>query len=320
MNLDNLKNSGLIHKEALEHDQHDFYNELVTAITGFYISKGGSAKYIEAKDLDNEYVHNSWGCRDEDYIGPVDIITAGCSQTYGQGVPVETRWSSKLGKILGASVVTLAVPGWSLQSMVNSVMSYIVKFGKPKVVALYIPDLFRLDFVANKDILDIGPQQEENGEAVRLVCTALEHPSHMPNFSKKPYLHSDVINPEFAAFMGGQSLRFLIEYCKESDIELVYTTWDRVTKELLEYSDYLNKNHDVANLPSYGPSVDYSGYLTHEYVYENNADLASLDCHSDLKDEYSNYFDWGTDEDEHIGVHMHAHVAELFANRLKSIF
>ena len=326
MNLDRIKETALIHKDVLEAygDDEVFYEDVLRAITGFYVNKGGEAKYIEEKDSRHEYVHNSWGCRDEEFTGPVDILAAGCSMTYGQGIPIEHRWSSILGETLDATTATLAVPGWSTQSMVNAVMNYIIKFGKPKAVALWLPDFFRVDYVTNKDLLVINKNKSNDEEvegAIGLVYSAIGHIKDTPKISKKPHLHEDVLNSETTAFLAGQSLRFLVEYCKEAKIELVYSTWDLSTHQLISYVDSLYKKENLADpsLP-YSPEGNFSGYVDAEYYLETNQDLAELNCHSGVKERAAYCFDWGTDIDGHVGTHMHAHVAEKFANRLGSIF
>lgn len=323
MSLDRIKETALIHGEALT-GEFVFYNETIQSLLGFYINKGGYSSYIKEKDPKHEYTHNSWGCRDKEFEAPVDLLAAGCSMTYGQGVPVEYRWSDVLAKSLGINTATLAVPGWSTQSIVNAIMSYIIRFGKPKAIAIWLPDFSRVDLVTNKDLLLINKEKANNletGEAIRLVYTAIEHIEETPRLSKKPHLVQDVLNSETTSLLAGQSLRFLAEYCKEAGIELVYSTWDLGVHELINYALKLETKHipEGVNRP-YEPKLDLTGYVDIGYYHENNHEMSDLSCHSDLREATKYCFDWGTDEDNHVGTHMHAHVAEKFADRLKSIF
>ena len=321
MNLDKIYESALIHEQALSGTNKEFYNDVLKSIVGFYINKGGDVEHIQKKDPINNYVQNSWGCRDKEFTGPVDIIAAGCSQTYGQGIPLEYRWSSVLGEKLNATTATLAVPGWSTQSIVNAIMNYIVKFGKPRAVVIWLPDFFRFDYVTNVKLLKVNNSKgnigDTDSEAIRLVYSAIGHIKETPFISKKPHLHENVINSETTAFLAGQSLRFLIEYCKEADIELVYGTWDVAVHQFISYLQHLYKK-EIENY--YLPEGNLSGYVDLKYFYENNEDLSRLKCHSSIRKKTEETFDWGTDSDKHVGTHMHAHVAEKFANRLKSIF
>jgi len=323
MRLDRIKETALVPEECLT-EEFTFYNDVLQSLLGFYVNKGGEARYIEEKDPTHSYTHNSWGCRDKEFTGPVDIIAAGCSMTYGQGVPLEYRWSELVSKNLDATTSTLAVPGWSTQSIVNAIMNYITKFGKPKAIAIWLPDFFRIDLVTNEKLLVIDKKKAndiESGEVIRLVNTAIGHINETPKVSKKPHVVGEVLNSETTALLAGQSLRFLIEYCKEADIELVYSTWDLGAHELIEYIKHLNSKQHLSNefLP-YDPRVDLSGYVDAGYRLETNEELALENCHLELKDNISYCFDWGTDEDGHVGAHMHAHVAEKFIDRLKSVF
>lgn len=325
MNLDRIRETSLIHKDVLDAhgDDKTFYDDVLRSIIGFYTNKGGEAKYIKEKDPRHEYIHNSWGCRDVEFDGPVDVLAAGCSMTYGQGIPIEYRWSSILKEKLEVTTATLAVPGWSTQSMVNAVMNYISKYGKPKAVALWLPDFFRVDYVTNKDLLVINKNKsnyEEEEQAIGLVFSAIGHIKDTPRMSKKPHLHEDVLNSETTAFLAGQSLRFLVEYCKEAGIKLVYSTWDIGTHQLISYvnSLYQEQGVDTPEYPYY-PAGDLSGYIDIGHYLETNQDLAKLSCHSELKEITDYCFDWGTDEDQHVGAHMHAHVAEKVAEALSAV-
>jgi hypothetical protein len=127
--------------------------------------------------------------------------------------------------------------------------------------------------------------------------------------------------------MSGQALAFLIEYCKEADIKLVYGTWHPAADEYIKFAQRaVSSLREKADRYTVVPEVDLSGYVDMEMFYPKNIkslakttdDLKELDCHQDLKSQYGTYFDVGTDTDKHIGVHAHAHVAEKFYGALKS--
>lgn len=326
LGIDRIIDTALISEEAFyNHDKEDHYDETVLALTGFYFQRGGEPQHIKEKDPHHEYAHNSHGCRDVDFTTPADIVAGGCSQTYGQGVDVSARWSSIVGEKLGVSVATVAIPGWSTQSIINSIMNYIIAVGKPKAVLLYLPDFFRLDYVMNKDIMsvDLGNTNGDELESIRLICSATEHPRHTPKISKKPHRDEDVLPPETAAFMGGQVLRFFLEYCKAANIEVLWSTWDKTLHQLITYSEKLHKSredydlHRLKTLPLQ-PEADYSGYVPMEYFQGDERAVAQMKCHSEIRDLDPEAFVIATDSDGHIGTHLHAHVAEAFVGRLKS--
>lgn len=319
LDIDTLIERGAFPQEIIG-PSFELHTDSLMSSMGFYVQRSSTNKGIEDSDPDNDYRSNSWGCRDDEYTEAVDILAAGCSMTFGQGVPEETRWSSVLGKSLGMSVATIAIPGWSTQAAISAVMNYIMKFGKPKIIALYLPDFWRMDYITNYKQLTLNENRQSTAttEKIRLVYSALGHVRETPQLSKKPHKDEDVLNPEFTHFLAGQSLRFLIEYCKEANIKLMYGSWDVSVGQYIRFMKRLqdNRNSDTLGLL---PELDLSGYTEMYDYHENNEDLSHMDCHQELKQKYEKYFDWGTDRDGHIGVHMHAHVAEIFEEKLNSL-
>lgn len=331
-----LIHMGAVSPESIDKTNGGPYGDIAAPLAstlGFYVTASGGAdgaalKSIQEADSVNSYSLNTWGCRDEDYTSSVDLIAAGCSMTFGQGVPVETRWSSVLGKMLGMSVATLAIPGWSTQSAINAVMSYIKKFGKPKVVVLYLPDLFRYDFMASRDglIPEHGYSRGQNDIPFYLAKGTVLTGNNQPTYSKKPHAVHDVFNAESAHFFAGQALRFFIEYCKEAGIQLMYGTWHIAAHEYIEFVKKADLELSEIDDPYFvAPEVDLSGYVDLDLFYPKNIPtltkttehLETLDCHQELKSQHEACFDWGTDRDKHIGVHAHAHIAEKFLAALK---
>lgn len=335
MNLDNSNNFnyvqdnypriydvGLIDPNLLI-DSDDFTKNIFFSMFGFYSLYGSpELDWITEEDPHNSYRLNSYGYRDPEYEGPVDLIAAGCSQTFGQGVPEEWRWSSLLGKKLNMSVATIAVPGWSAMGAINAVMSHIINYGKPKVVALYLPDFFRFDYVRNKKILIDGveDQDSEGQNTSRIDIGHSGHVRKMPKVSKRPHLTSEVINPETSVFMNGQVLRFFLEYCKEAKIEVVWGTWESGVQELVKYLKSTKFNSEQAERIS---KIDLSNYVDIDYAHDGFEPLEKFSlksCHKKEKEELDSsllkYYDYGSDVHCHIGIHVHMHVADAFYKRL----
>jgi hypothetical protein len=289
---------------------------------GFYSLFGDkNTDWIKEVDPHNSYRLNSYGYRDPEYDSPVDIIAAGCSQTFGQGVPEQWRWSNLLGEKLNMSVATVAVPGWSAMGAINGVMSYILNYGKPKIVALYLPDFFRFDYVRHPRILvdDVDVNGEE-GSSSRIDIGHSMHVNRLPRVSKRPHRTEHVVNPESAVFFNGQILRFFLEYCKEADIEVVWSSWDGAVKELVDHVKNIKFDLEAEERIA---KIDFSGYVDIDYAHDGkeNLDKYSLKtCHQKEKQELDpsvqKYYDYGSDRDMHVGIHVHLHVADAFYERL----
>jgi hypothetical protein len=328
--LERSKHVGALSAELFSSESNDGAKEALLSTLGFYSAYSEPnpdldrqrKEWREKNDPLNEYVWNSSGYRDKEFVGPVDILAAGCSQTVGQGVPVEARWSNQLAKKLEMTVATTAIAGWSAQTAINAVMHYITTYGKPKVVALLLPDFFRYDLLLNTEIFQSNWITNKNVNSItRRTIEKTGSARDIAKFIKRPYKSKETIPSEFSYFVNGQILRFFIEYCKEAKIELVWSTWDRSSHEFI---DYVSKVKIDGNMESRGPRLDLSNYVNIEYFHNHNREqdwsmkLKELSCHQDLKKKYEIYFDEATDSDRHMGVHLHAHIADKFYKKLKS--
>jgi hypothetical protein len=309
------------------------YNkEQLMSIIGIYAMRMGSIsqndEWVNEIDSIHEYSQNMYGYRDHEYTGPADILAAGCSQTFGQGVHLNGRWSNILADKLDMSVATIAVPGWSTQSSISSVMHYIKRFGKPKIVALLLPDFFRFDTMINANYCIPERDPVEPGKPVRLTHASRNDPNpNTPKYAKKPYPLDKILNTEAAFFASGQALAHFVEYCKEAGIALVWGTWEFRLDYLVRYIKNLEiTDRDIEFMSNFTwgpdalPKIQLDEYIDMEFYHHEKGtveEFAAMSCHQELRDEYGDCcFDRGTDNQDHMGVHMHAHIAEKFYDRL----
>lgn len=322
-----------LHVESLDksfftihtHNDVDMYLTLFSMF-GFYNNFHGEnsesrehkEKWRQEIDPHNLYRWNQFNCRGPKISGSVDLLVGGCSQTVGWGVPEEARWGDILSQKLKMSTANIAVGGWSTQSIINGIMSYISKFGKPKIVALLLPDFFRYDLVLNSNSMSVD--HTHNNLTVYRRGEVTGPVSKMPKLSKRPHVSEEILSPEFSYFASGQALRFFIEYCKESNIKLVWGSWDRALNETIKYIKFLQKRKFMGESNLMIPEVDVVDYVDTGYYHSDHIDfsdnLAKNNCHTDLKTKYEKYFNLGTDRDGHMGVHAHAHIADSFFDKL----
>jgi hypothetical protein len=228
----------------------------------------------------------------------------------------------------GLSVATLAVPGWSTQTSISAVMHYIKKYGKPKVVTLLLPDPFRFDTMVNGNYCIPENYRYSPHQPVWVSHVTRSEPNTFtPKYAKKPYPLDKIINAEAAVFSTGQAIAHFAEYCKEANISLVWATWDfrfdylvrhiaglGIETKDVEYMSDLDR--DISLLPH----LQLSEYLDMGfYHHEGNTvdQFSEMDCHAELRGKYGNCcFDRGTDREDHMGVHLHAHIADKFYERL----
>ena len=130
-------------------------------------------------------------------------------------------------------------------------------------------------------------------------------------YFKRPLIADDIIPVEMAHMQSAQSLNFLDMYCKQSNINLIYATWDCNTEKLL------NKISNKENFPNF-LNIE-SGYWELKKPDKFNK-YTLKDCHSELKEDI--YFYHAIDdripgqEFPHFGWHRHIHIKNSFANKL----
>lgn len=306
--------------------------EQMMSILGVYALRMGNIsetpEWAEEVDSIHSYEQNFYGYRDPVYSGPVDIVAAGCSQTFGQGVHVDGRWSNLLGEKLNMSVATVAVPGWSTQSSISAVMHYIKRFGKPKVVALLLPDFFRFDVMVNSKYCIPEDDPIDVNHPIRITHASRNDPNpDTPKYAKRPFPLDKVLNAEAALFATGQAIVRFSEYCHEAGIDLVWGTWDFRFDYLIRYIKNLSLSNDDMQYMSTSswtaeqmPIVQLDEYVDMEFFHHEGdtvKEFEAMSCHQELKAKYGDCcFNRGTDNQDHMGVHMHAHIADKFYDRL----
>ena len=101
-------------------------------------------KYPETAgyDLYFKYDYNSFGFRDTELNSDVDICYYGCSYSFGEGVPVEARWTNIVDNNLEFTSNNFCIPGSSPEDMLHLFMSTINFVNMKKAVFLF-PDYYR---------------------------------------------------------------------------------------------------------------------------------------------------------------------------------
>lgn len=97
------------------------------------------------------YILNSHAFRSEEFITEHDglhVLFAGCSETFGSAAKIDDIWPkmvysylSKKNKMSG--YFNIGHPGGSMYTILNNIMLYIEKFGKPDILLLNAPNFER---------------------------------------------------------------------------------------------------------------------------------------------------------------------------------
>jgi hypothetical protein len=319
----------------------------------YYFDEKISHSIEDALDDRNDYSPNNYGYRGPDFRPGVDIVAAGCSATYGVGVPEDGTWPALLAEKTGMSYINLSAPGASIEWVVQSLFSYFNEFGNPKVVALLIPDLFRMEVVLNSDINQSREVSIRDWSAQGIdldfkkgvvTCRSVElDMAWRARLSKRPFAIEDTIPPEEPIYRSFKHLMMLETYCKAAGIQLLWTGWSDDVSSLLEdygpnyFSDCAFTCDGLEHWKAHWYDLpmtdeDPEGIKDIKMSHVDNPECPTngvssectcfIYCHAELEARFPEAFYLGTDryikgkDNSHMGVHKLAHIAEDFASRI----
>lgn len=289
-----------------------------TAMLSDYVKDGQFNFTHHTKD---EYGHdliiNIDGHRSPHFIKSVDILGAGCSQTFGTGLPEDNIWLSILAKNNNKTYNNISYRGGSPFFIVENLFKYFKKYGHPKQIFCIFPDFYRIRTYVDKNILLAAtesnlsfakntpaqtanaraytPQKNQNGKITNPI----------DKYIKIPTAPEKIFSLEFAGMLNLISISMLEQYCRSNNIKLIWTIWSKGEKEFFEYCNEYFEYYEQA-------SDDILGLSYHTRWFPHTATLEKIKeeypCHSEYEDEYFHI----AKDDQHYGKHWHLHVAEFF--------
>ncbi len=254
-------------------------------------------------DRFTEYSTNNFSYRGNDWTEVASILSAGCSMTYGLGVPFNGTWPKILEDITGKTVHNLSRPGMSIQELVFQIFAYFKTFGNPDTLLCLFPDPFRMQVPVKKNLITSGNGHIDGALGdVYLYNIRTKKISDREKYIKIPYNYEDILPMEFPLFISMKLIHLLEQYCNSNNINFVWSSWDENFRDVVSQIDNVFSN--------FNNSEDFDS----EYPINK-------DCHQEYKDIFLNYFDSGQDIEDglhhsHPGVHWHKHVADVFYKRL----
>jgi hypothetical protein len=334
---------------------NDFYRSIVNGNTLFNFLPKSSAEGVDELDPTRVYRFNSHGYRGQELKENAKFLSAGCSFTYGLGLPEDAIWPNVVAKSLNLTHNSIAKSGASVGWIVEKLFNYFKEFGRPEYLVCLMPDAKRfivpvdgtiLTSDKNKETKNIGmpgSYGSDNKFLYNEVSKKLSELSSV-NFLKRPYNVRDFYTPEMGYYNSIRSLRALEQYCEAVGIKLLWSTWDfefafhlaKINQDPeLKFNNYFpintffyrkkekNLYKDAIFTLDINKSEEIDQYL---YCIEKHSDSSCscyLSCHEELIDVYElDSFFSGTDatygrQFSHPGAHLHVHYAERVIEVLK---
>jgi hypothetical protein len=190
------------------------------------------------------YSLNSHGLRSDEFKkkhSGKHILFAGCSVTFGEGLPLEKTWSKKVYDKISSLEKTsgyfnVAVPGLTTIESIYQIQNYIKKFGTPDIIFFNMPDFER---EIQKDFIDRN----------------LNDPTKTELLLKLIYGSYDIFR----------------KYCLKNKIKLFSFTWDHPDATYWDYP--FDITTDLEDFYLYSPE-DRSKYI-YQYGIDNPIDQKS---------------------------------------------
>ncbi len=282
-------------------------------------------------DATNTYNLNSLGYRSPEFSSNTELLAAGCSFTFGSGVPEEARWSSKLAEHLGLNESNIGVCAWSTQAVIENIFAYFKKYGHPKVLVCLFPDDARSvipsvrGFFEYEDAAGVESFELSNAMLGRSNEDYLYRSKD--SYSKKPYNPDTVVPLELPFYYYMKYIHFLEMYCLTSNIKFYWSTWDSELDGFLAKisPNQVQRNYEYFGLSSY-VALESSTWAWDVSSYGGGMTSDSLDlakscydgCHEEGLDKYGENFFIGSDVGGlvHWGTHKHEHIAEKFLEKI----
>jgi hypothetical protein len=325
-----------------------FFNPLYEAIRGKRSDWEDNRSYW----LNDKYTYrrNKYTFRCDEFEQNAEFVFAGCSHTYGMGVPEDKIWGAQTAKELGYRYWNLGIAGASVTTIVNNLFAYFRLFGHPKNLAVLFPNFERLMLPVNLRILlpsnnTFLPGSEPNkfkewdpNDNSYLYDGYLDH-SYMadglhPKFSKAPHKVGEVIPLDVPYFMATQSINLLEQYCELAGINLVWSIWDYITLNSFKkmkaknnsYFKYMIdvemdkwiSHHPIGEDPKHGPDVYHKDNIKTDdpCISRDYSCGKATFCHKNLENEDPEIFNIAADN-AHWGTHRHKHIGEIFAKHIR---
>jgi hypothetical protein len=292
-------------------------------------------------DKNHKYKKNKYGFRDKDFENVTDFLFAGCSQTFGVGIPEEAIWGNLIANKLNLDPANISTPGAGVDYIINTIFAYFKNFGHPKYLLCLFPDFTRMEIPINtKRITYNNSPYKSKKTTLSLDIINFNSNDEIDKIMKAPYNIEKILAEDFFYMISIKKILILEQYCNMAGIKLLWGTWDGKANNICQILQHKYKNFsNFINLLREDIHIVTNSMNARKYVKEYDKDkYDSLNskgqddmfkklsnyCHKDLEKKYSHCFEVGQDDmsefglftNRHYGVHAHAHFADKFYQNL----
>jgi hypothetical protein len=250
---------------------------------------------LEADSILIEYKLNSQGYRCNEFNNQ-KILTLGCSQTEGHGLPLELTWPYLISEKINKDYINLAKGGEGMQAQIIKAFQFFKEFYHPEYIFAVFPitrlEVPLINFTVKNEFNYEGEESRERIGKAMLSNKLIE------KFSKEPHVAENVLPEEFGIFYNILFLKIFIQYCKSNNIKLLWTYYNDSNLKPYSFKDFTDTYFEIP--------------------YLNTEIPKNLGCHLKFSDNI--FFDKAADYDYwppgHWGFHKQMHIADSIYDRL----
>jgi hypothetical protein len=190
-------------------------NEKMRPGSQFELTAFESFLFKNKKDFkaDFDYSLNSLGLRSEEFLKGSNLLFAGCSFTFGEGLPYKSNWSGILFDEISMKNAqvgqyhNLGYCGGSVDYIIKNIVNYIEIFGAPRYVFALFPESSRKTVLSNKKEITVIPYKEEDKALV---------------WGKR----------ENSFYQMYKQVSLLLDRLNRHDTKLIWSTWDDFDRKM----------------------------------------------------------------------------------------
>jgi hypothetical protein len=263
------------------------------------------------RTTDTTYGHvvsyNKKKYRSPEFTNNVDLLTAGCSFTFGTGLPYYGIWSNMIAKSNNFSHNSVSMQGGSVMHIVFNIFKYFEEFGHPKILLALLPDFNRIYTFIDGVVLYNTSRTDNKGIGIfDDPGPSLKH--SYPKYISLPTSPEHIYSKESTYFLNSMYVRMLEVYCNSHNIPFVWFKW---TEENLDKSGALSSFSNIYKVDINNDLLPYSSKNPNDNIHKK--------CHQEERKYFISDTDiWSSASDNgHFGIHWQIHVKELFEKVLK---
>jgi hypothetical protein len=247
-----------------------------------------------------------------------DVLVMGCSMSDATSLPMNFSWPSIVNRLTKEKINNVSKRGSSVCYLISLGFDNIEKYGMPKKIYAFLPDLLRFSVPVMENI-EKAEQESKNPDQItnkilenQIHWVYNQYEDHLQN--KSLFVFKDFQNQkhtfplEIAIYHNIMSIKALQILCKQTGTELKISSWSSNTYPIIE---------QIAGENAVTASKRYTFNKEIEYLitHENFGDPESQKCgHRPANKQQADL--WMVAEDNcHAGLHHQIHFAEMFTNQ-----